>query len=304
MPHDEPATPATRDPAAGDEAVSPSASARAASPGAGAAAGAASGSGTGPGSPGAGRADRADQALVATDLTVRYGAAIAVRGVDVTVPAGAVTAVVGPNGAGKSSLLLALYGSVGATGRVTLGGDDVSRMSATERARAGVALVPQGRQLFPRLTVRENLQLMVDLLRSVPRSAVDEAMDRFPILRERSRRLAGVLSGGEQQMLVVARALMSRPRVLLLDEMTTGLAPKVVAELCDTVTGLARDGVAVAVAEPSLAPVRRIVDGGVVLIRGEVRAVADGADGADGAAELDRAYQAAMGVTYEAAPPA
>jgi branched-chain amino acid transport system ATP-binding protein len=243
-------------------------------------------------------ADSANEALVATDLTVRYGHAIAVRGVDVSVPAGSVTAVVGPNGAGKSSLLLALYGSVGATGRITLAGDDVTRMSATERARAGVALVPQGRQLFPRLTVRENLQLMVDLLRAVPKGAVDEALDRFPILRQRARRLAGVLSGGEQQMLVVARALMGRPRVLLLDEMTTGLAPKVVRELGDTVAGLARDGVAVAVAEPSLAPVRRIVNRGLVLIRGEVRAVATSA------ADLDRAYQSAMGVTYEESPPA
>lgn len=234
--------------------------------------------------------------LAATDITVRYGHAIAVRGVDVTVRGGSVTAIVGPNGAGKSSLLLALYGSVGSSGRVTLDGEDVSRMSATERARAGIALVPQGRQLFPRLTVRENLHLMVDLLRSVPKSAVDEAMDRFPILRQRSRRLAGVLSGGEQQMLVVARALMARPQVLLLDEMTTGLAPKIVRELTDTVAALAAEGVAVAVAEPSLAPVQRIVDRGVVVIRGEVRATAD--DPAD----LDRAYQTAMGVTYDESP--
>jgi branched-chain amino acid transport system ATP-binding protein len=231
--------------------------------------------------------------LAAEALTVRYGHAVAVRGVDVTVPGGSVTAIVGPNGAGKSSLLLALYGSVDATGRVTLDGDDVSRLRATDRARAGIALVPQGRQLFPRLTVRENLQLMVDLLRSVPKSAVDEALDRFPILRQRSRRLAGVLSGGEQQMLVVARALMGAPRVLLLDEMTTGLAPMVVRELTDTVAALAADGVAVALAEPSLAPVQRIVDRGLVLIRGEVRATSPTPTA------LDRAYQSAMGVTYD-----
>lgn len=242
---------------------------------------------------GGGLAGTAAHELAAGDVTVRYGHAIAVRGVDVTIPGGAVTAIVGPNGAGKSSLLLALYGSVGARGRITLDGDDVSRMSATERARAGIALVPQGRQLFPRLTVRENLQLMVDLLRSVPKSAVDEALDRFPILRQRSRRLAGVLSGGEQQMLVVARALMTDPKVLLLDEMTTGLAPKIVRELGDTVAALAADGVAVAVAEPSIAPVRRVVTRGVVLIRGEIRATATTPAG------LDKAYQSAMGLTTQ-----
>jgi branched-chain amino acid transport system ATP-binding protein len=299
-----PASPGTTDASASP--ASPGTTDTSASPGSTTPPGTSASSG-GPGTPEAGALhpppsadDRsplmATHALVAGDITVRYGHAIAVRGVDVSVPGGSVTAIVGPNGAGKSSLLLALYGSVDATGQVTLDGDDVSRLRATARARAGIALVPQGRQLFPRLTVRENLQLMVDLLRSVPRSAVDEALDRFPILRQRARRLAGVLSGGEQQMLVVARALMGRPRVLLLDEMTTGLAPMIVRELSDTVAGLAADGVAVALAEPSLAPVQRIVDRGVVLIRGEVRATAESST------DLDRSYQTAMGVTYDESP--
>jgi branched-chain amino acid transport system ATP-binding protein len=230
--------------------------------------------------------------LVADDIRVRYGRATALAGVDLVAPSGAVTAVVGPNGAGKSSLVLALYGSVASTGRVRLGDEDLTSLSATRRARRGVAVVPQGRQLFPRLTVRENLQVMAELLR-LGRPAVDEALDRFPILRERSRRLAGVLSGGEQQMLVVSRALMGDPRVLLLDEMTTGLAPRVVHQLGETVRVLADAGVAVVVAEPALAPVHRIVDGGAVLVRGEVVAEATNAD------DLHQAYQQAMGVVSD-----
>ena len=150
--------------------------------------------------------------------------------------AGAVTALVGPNGAGKSSLLLAAYGSVPSTGTVFLDGEEVSGLRTAARARAGIAMVPQGRQLFPRLNVADNLQVMAELLR-LPRSAVDEAIDRFPILRTRLRSLVGVLSGGEQQMLVVTRALMGSPRVMLLDEMMTGLAPLIVRELADTVRG-------------------------------------------------------------------
>jgi branched-chain amino acid transport system ATP-binding protein len=221
-------------------------------------------------------------------LTVRYGHASALSGVDITVPAGTVTAVVGPNGAGKSSLLLAAYGSVPATGRVLLDGDDVSSMRPAARARAGIAIVPQGRQLFPRLNVADNLQVMAELLR-LPRSEVDRAIDRFPILRTRMRSLVGVLSGGEQQMLVVTRALMGSPRVLLLDEMTTGLAPLVVRELADTVAQLAASGVAVLMAEPALGATRSIVDRGYVLVRGSVRSTVE-----NGGRALDDAYQSGL----------
>lgn len=223
-------------------------------------------------------------------LTVRYGHASALVDAAVTVPGGSVTALVGPNGAGKSSLLLAAYGSVPATGRVFLDGDDVSRLRPAARARAGIAIVPQGRQLFPHLDVVDNLQVMAELLH-LPRSAVQGALDRFPILRTRRRSLVGVLSGGEQQMLVVARALMGSPRVLLLDEMTTGLAPLIVQELGRTVTALAAEGVAVLLAEPALGVLRRMVSRGYVLVRGEVLTCEEG-----GGRALDDAYRAAMGV--------
>jgi branched-chain amino acid transport system ATP-binding protein len=222
-------------------------------------------------------------------VSVRYGHASAATDVSLTVPGGAVTALVGPNGAGKSSLLLAAYGSVAATGRVFLDGDEVSRLKPAARARAGIAIVPQGRQLFPRLNVADNLQVMAELLR-LPRSAVDTALDRFPILRTRLRSLVGVLSGGEQQMLVVSRALMGSPRVLLLDEMMTGLAPLIVQELLRTVTELASEGVAVLMAEPALGAVRPAVDRGYVLVRGGLVASSD-----DGGDALDAAYRTAIG---------
>ncbi|GAA0948998.1 ABC transporter ATP-binding protein [Virgisporangium aurantiacum] len=227
-------------------------------------------------------------------LTVRYGHSSALSDVDLTVPGGSVTALVGPNGAGKSSLLLAAYGSVPASGKIFLDGEDVSSLRPAARARAGIAIVPQGRQLFPRLNVADNLQVMAELLR-LPRSAVDEAVDRFPILRTRLKSLVGVLSGGEQQMLVVTRALMGKPRVLLLDEMMTGLAPLIVRELADTVARLAADdGVAVVMAEPALGASRRVIDRGYVLIRGAVVATEEG-----GGRALDRAYQHAVGVELE-----
>lgn len=222
-------------------------------------------------------------------LTVRYGKAVAVDGVSIVAPAGKVTAVVGPNGAGKSSLVLAAYGSIPSEGEVRVGAEDLSRSSALERSRNGIALVPQGRQLFPRMTVQENFRIMAELLR-LPAAAVDEAMARFPILYDRRASLAGVLSGGEQQMLVVSRALMASPRVLLLDEMMTGLAPKIVRGLADTVRQLADQGVAVVIADPSIGPIKRVIDRGYVLVRGSIVAENDSADA------LELSYQAAMGI--------
>lgn len=230
-------------------------------------------------------------ALVVEDLVVSYGRATAVAGVSLTAHAGQVTALVGPNGAGKSSTVLGIYGSVPARGRILLGGQDLTAMSALQRARAGLALVPQGRQLFPRMTVLENIQVMAELL-SLPAGAVDAALHRFPILHDRSNAYAGVLSGGEQQMLVVTRALMAEPSAILLDEMMTGLAPKIVASLRDTLTDLAAQGTVVLVADPSLAPVRAVVDRGYVLVRGALTAEADSVD------ELERAYEHAMGIIH------
>ncbi|MDA8371146.1 MAG: ABC transporter ATP-binding protein [Nocardiopsaceae bacterium] len=229
--------------------------------------------------------------LEVRNLSVRYGKAQALKGVDLYAPPGKITAVVGANGAGKSSLLLGLYGSVAASGSVLVNGHDVAGLPPARRAKSGVAIVPQGRQLFPRLTVRENLQVMAEALR-LPHGAVDVAIDRFPRLRERERNLAGVLSGGEQQMLVVTRALMGDPKVLLLDEMNTGLAPVIVQDLLERVAELARAGTIIVIAEPSIAMVRDRIDRGYVLVRGQVTAIEEG-----GGHALDAAYQREMGVS-------
>lgn len=222
-------------------------------------------------------------------VTVRYGSAVAVRDASFVAPAGLVTALVGPNGAGKTSLMSAIYGSVPASGSVTIDGRDMSSLSAQGRVRKGFAYVPQGRQLFMRMSVRENLRVGADLL-GVKADAVEAAFERFPILRERSESYAGVLSGGEQQMLVLGRALLETPTVLLLDEMMTGLAPKIVAELRTLVGQLADEGVIVVVAEPALAALMPVVDRGYVMQRGEfVREC-------DSASELDTAYKQSMGV--------
>ncbi|MFC4055127.1 ATP-binding cassette domain-containing protein [Actinomadura syzygii] len=229
-------------------------------------------------------------ALEVRDLRVGYGKAVALNlaGQALTVPAGGVTLLLGANGAGKSSLVNAAYGAVRGTGVVLLDGADVSAASAVERARRGMALVPQGRQLFPRMTVRENLQVMAELL-GLPDEAVDRGIERFEPLRRGVRKSAGVLSGGEQQMLAISRALLGEPRVLLLDELSTGLAPVIVGELLDLLTGLAEDGVAALLTSPTSTRLLRRVDRGYVLVRGGVHAGPLAPD------DLDAAYAEALG---------
>ncbi|MEI3849617.1 MULTISPECIES: ATP-binding cassette domain-containing protein [unclassified Microbacterium] len=230
--------------------------------------------------------------LVVDGLHVSYGKATAVENASLHAPAGTVTAVVGPNGAGKSSLALGLYGSVAATGGIRLGDEDLSGRSPIQRARAGLAIVPQGRQLFPKLTVRDNLLVSAEIL-GLGRAAVDAALDRFPVLRERQGRLAGVLSGGEQQMLVVSRALMGEPRCLILDEMTTGLAPQIVGQLVDTVRAIAAQGAAVVLFDPAIGALGRAIDRGHVLLRAQLGAPFEDVDA------LDAGYRQAMGVIHE-----
>ncbi|MEJ1087763.1 ATP-binding cassette domain-containing protein [Microbacterium sp. Mu-80] len=229
--------------------------------------------------------------LTLADLTVRYGTATAVEKASLTAPAGQITAVVGPNGAGKSSLALGVYGAVAATGKVRLGDTDLSSMPSIERARSGLAIVPQGRQLFPKLTVRDNLQVMAELLK-LKRSAVEHALDRFPVLREREGRLAGVLSGGEQQMLVVSRALMGEPHCLVLDEMMTGLAPKIVNGLADAIREIADSGASVLIVDPAIGPLRRVIDRGYVLLRAQLSDAHEDVD------SLDDGYQKVMGIIH------
>jgi branched-chain amino acid transport system ATP-binding protein len=192
--------------------------------------------------------------LVVEDLRVSYGAIEAVRGLSFDVPEGKVTCLLGPNGAGKTTTLYAVAGVLRGRGRITMAGKDVSSLSPERRVQAGLVLVPEGRLLFPEMTVHENLLAGAYLRFSSRRRAglearLDEVMDLLPRLRERRKQAAGTLSGGEQQMLAIARALMSQPRLLMLDEPSMGLAPLVIEEILEIVRALAEAGTTILLVE-------------------------------------------------------
>ncbi|RBM23360.1 urea ABC transporter ATP-binding subunit UrtE [Streptomyces sp. PT12] len=180
--------------------------------------------------------------LEITGLVAGYDRTTVLHGVSLTVPDDGVATVLGHNGAGKSTLLRAAVGLIRPrSGTVLLDGDDITRLPAHRRARRGIAYVPQGQQSFPQLTTMENLRLIADGRRD-GRAALDEAFDRFPALREVTTRPAGLLSGGQRQQLALARALMTRPRLLLLDEPTEGIQPSVVREIQATILDLSGRG--------------------------------------------------------------
>jgi len=189
------------------------------------------------------------------DVTARYGPVTALHGVSLTVAEGEAVAVLGANGAGKTTTLRAISGAVKRGGRLAFEGKSIARSSPEAVARAGIAHVPEGRGTLTELTVRENLRLGAYTRRD--RAAIKEdeerVLDYFPPLRERRDQRAGTLSGGEQQMLALARALMLRPRLLLLDEPSLGLAPLVVAEIFRIVGELNDEGLAVLVVEQNAA---------------------------------------------------
>src|ERR1700722_19185281 len=170
--------------------------------------------------------------LTVENIQVSYGQAVAVAGVSLRVAPGAWVALIGANGAGKTSLLRAIMGLERHRGRTRLDGEDVSALPAWERQRRGIGYVPEGRQIFPQMTVEENLRVGGFIKPEAERrSGIDMAYTLFPRLGERRRQLAATLSGGEQQMLALARALMIRPKLLLVDEISWGLMPILVAQV-------------------------------------------------------------------------
>ena len=206
-------------------------------------------------------------------LTVRYGRIEAVHGIDLDVAAGKVVCLIGANGAGKTSILRALSGLLRpAGGRVEFDGTDVTGRPAHRLAALGMAHVPEGRQVFAGLTVAENLTLGAWTARDAAAVACRRAdvLDRFPRLRERLHQLAGLLSGGEQQMLAIGRALMAAPRLLLLDEPSMGLAPLVEDEIFAIVAGLARSGTTVLLVEQNASAALDISDAAYVLEGGRI----------------------------------
>jgi branched-chain amino acid transport system ATP-binding protein len=201
--------------------------------------------------------------LEVRDLRVSYGAVEVLHGISFDVARGEVVALIGANGAGKTTTLSALSGLVAASGTVRLEGDQIRGRPPHEIVRAGIVQVPEGRLVLAGMSVEENLRL-------ASREGVDEAYTRFPILRERRSLLAGNLSGGEQQMLVIARALLARPRLLLLDEPSLGLAPKVVSEVFAVLADLKRHGTTMLLVEQNAAKALRLADRAYVLELGRI----------------------------------
>lgn len=203
-------------------------------------------------------------------IRAAYDAITVLHGVDLSVRAGEVVALLGPNGAGKTTTLKVAAGVHPiADGELRLGGRTVNGVDPRDLARAGVCLIPEGRGIFPNLTVRDNLLMMSFTGRPVA-EIEDIAFARFPILAQRAGQTAGTLSGGEQQMLALARGLATDPAVLLLDELSMGLAPLVVERLYEQVAEIARQGVAVLIVEQFAAAVLDIADTAAVLVRGRI----------------------------------
>jgi branched-chain amino acid transport system ATP-binding protein len=205
-----------------------------------------------------------------------------------TIPAGAVTALIGPNGAGKSTLLKVISGIMRPTaGTVCMEGHDVTGAGAERLAQAGLCLIPEGRGIFPNLTVRENVQMDTFAARGRTAAELEEiAYRHFPRLGQRRHQLAGTMSGGEQQMLALARALTTDPAVLLLDELSMGLAPTIVTELFAVVRRLASEGITTVVVE-QFTGVVAFADQVAVMTQGRVRAVGPPAEVED---QLTSAY--------------
>ena len=211
--------------------------------------------------------------LTVETLTLHYGASQILHGVSLTARPGAVTAVMGTNGVGKTSLLKAIAGRHPYTGgRITLDGDALDHLTAAQAAQTGIAYVPQGREIFPLLTVTENLQTGFACLPKSDRLIPDRVYDLFPVLREMQDRRGGDLSGGQQQQLAIARALIARPRVLLLDEPTEGIQPNIIKQIGEVIRLLREEGeIAIVLVEQFFDFAYDLADDLVVLNRGEVR---------------------------------
>jgi branched-chain amino acid transport system ATP-binding protein len=229
--------------------------------------------------------------LEVDEIHTHYGTIEALKGVSLTVDEGEVVTLIGSNGAGKSTTLRSISGLTPASaGRITFRGEDITRVSAHEIVRHGIALVPEGRHCFPRMSVRENLDLGAYRRRG---ASVSEDLERvyelFPRLQERARQKAGTMSGGEQQMLAIGRALMARPALLMLDEPSMGIAPILVQRIYETIREINRQGVTILLVEQNANYALDVASRGYVLETGQV-ALADGAKQLRVDPEVQRAY--------------
>jgi branched-chain amino acid transport system ATP-binding protein len=212
-------------------------------------------------------------ALVGENMTGGYGTgADILHSCEIGVDPGKIAVIVGPNGAGKSTAMKAVFGMLNLReGRVVMDGKDITGLSPQARVREGMAFVPQTRNVFTSMTVEENLEMGAFIREDDFRETMEQVFDLFPILKEKRRQPAGELSGGQRQQVAVGRALMTKPRVLMLDEPTAGVSPIVMDELFDRIIEIARSGIAVLMVEQNAKQALNIADTGYVLVQGENR---------------------------------
>jgi branched-chain amino acid transport system ATP-binding protein len=229
--------------------------------------------------------------LEVTDIHARYGAIEALGGVSLTVEGDEVVTLIGSNGAGKSTTLRSISGLTPASaGSITFAGEDITRQPAQDIVAKGIALVPEGRHVFPRMTVRENLDLGAHRRRGPEIGAdLDRVYSLFPRLGERQKQKAGTMSGGEQQMLAIGRALMARPKLLMLDEPSMGLAPLLVKRIYETIAEIHDSGVAILLVEQNANYALDVSKRGYVLETGRV-AIADDSRSLRDNPEVQKAY--------------
>ena len=215
--------------------------------------------------------------LAVEDLDAGYGDLQVLTDVDLAVDRGEYVAIVGPNGAGKSTVMKAIFGlATYMAGRIVFDGEDVTGLPTEEVIRRGLSYVPQNENVFSGLSVRENLEMGAYILDSVPEARIEAVFERFPILRERQGQRAGSLSGGQQQMVAMGRALMLDPDLLMLDEPSAGLAPDLVAETFDRIDEINDSGTSVLMVEQNAAEALRRCDRGYVLVDGKNRVTDEG----------------------------
>lgn len=201
-------------------------------------------------------------------LSAAYGQVTAIRDISLSVDAGGILAVIGANGAGKSTLLKTIAGTIPVTsGTITFEGEDITSMSTYDRVRRGIALVPEGRRLFPSLTVQENLQTALASKRSGAWT-LDSVYELFPLVAERRSRRAGNLSGGEQQATAIARALLTNPKLILLDEVSLGLAPAIIGELYARLPQILEQGTGILLVEQDVSQALKVADEVHCLLQG------------------------------------